>query len=121
PSPAPRRGSVIDPNALSRLRQLDGDGTFLAQVIELYRRDAPRQLAAIDDALAAGDAAALERAAHTLKGSAGELGAHRVHRLADRLTERARRRQIDGNAELVAELHTAHAEADRVLAALAGG
>jgi response regulator RpfG family c-di-GMP phosphodiesterase len=45
-----------------------GDDGLLRDLVELYRRRAPALLAKVREAVSAGDAAALERAAHACKG-----------------------------------------------------
>ena len=66
---------IIDEATLERV---GGDAELLAEVSQLFIEDAPRQLQAIRDALNRQDAAALHRAAHTLKGSASNFGAARL-------------------------------------------
>ncbi|MDR3620583.1 MAG: response regulator [Paludisphaera borealis] len=51
------------------LAQAGGDASVLAQLADLFRIHAPTQLGAVRDALRVGDATAVARAAHTLKGS----------------------------------------------------
>src|SRR5262249_44446063 len=55
-----------------------GDEQLMADVVRLFMDDCPKRLAAIKDAIDAGDAAALKSAAHTLKGAAGNLSASGV-------------------------------------------
>ena len=68
---------ALDPSVLDSLRQLnqDGEPDVVKDVLSLFIADAPMRLQAIASAAAAGDAAALQRAAHTLKGAAGTIGA----------------------------------------------
>ncbi len=67
----------IDLQALAALRELgDEDGTELVrEVATLFLEDAPLRLAALRSAMGRGDAVAVAREAHTLKGSAASLGA----------------------------------------------
>jgi HPt (histidine-containing phosphotransfer) domain-containing protein len=75
---------ILDPAAIESLRSLspDTDGSFLRELIEIYLKDTPERLADIDAALAKGDAHALMRAAHTIKGSSSNFGAARLAHLA---------------------------------------
>ncbi|MGE0040523.1 MAG: Hpt domain-containing protein [Vicinamibacterales bacterium] len=68
---------VLDAGTLQMLRALnqEGEPDVLAEVLELFLEDAPARVAAIEAAAAAGDTRGLERAAHGLKGSAGNIGA----------------------------------------------
>ena len=63
----------LDEGAL--MAQVQGDPKLAAEIITLFRADAPKMLARIRKAIAAGDAPALARAAHALKGSLSHLAA----------------------------------------------
>ena len=52
-----------------------GDSEFIAELLNDFLNSAPALLAQIEQAIARDDAAALTRAAHTLKGSARSIGA----------------------------------------------
>ncbi len=52
-----------------------GDGAMFREAAEVFRQSCPRLLAQLRQAFAAGDRVALERAAHTLRGSVGNFGA----------------------------------------------
>ena len=62
---------------LSKAREwiAEADEEFLTELIDTYLVDAPKQLAALRDALARGDQESCTRAAHTLKSSSAYLGA----------------------------------------------
>jgi CheY-like chemotaxis protein len=77
-------GSRLD--ALARL-ELEVPG-LLARVATDYGREATRLLTRIDDAVAAGDASEVARAAHALRGSSATAGAARAAVLAEAI-ERA--------------------------------
>jgi PAS domain S-box-containing protein len=72
------------------LRTVGGDSKLLASLIHAFLEESPRLTAAIHQALAAGDAAALHTAAHTLKGSLQYLGAHQAAQAAYHLETLAR-------------------------------
>lgn len=75
----PETSEPLDRATIDSLRELsDGDGDLLAELFQLFLTDTPPRLDAIEAAIAGGDAPALQRAAHTLKGSAGGLGATRM-------------------------------------------
>jgi HPt (histidine-containing phosphotransfer) domain-containing protein len=75
--------SIIDKTAL--LERLDGDQKLLGELVQLFQEDSPQLLATIRDAVAAGDAFQLMRAAHTLKGSVGNFCAHAIFEAAFQL------------------------------------
>lgn len=67
---------MIDESVLAELAaSVAGDTAFVADLVNAYIADSTDQVAAIEAALGAGDAAALVRPAHTLKSSSATLGA----------------------------------------------
>ncbi len=64
---------VFDDTTLPMLESLLGED--FPNVLETFLDDAPRRLAVLEQALAEGDLPGMERAAHTLKGAASNLGA----------------------------------------------
>jgi CheY-like chemotaxis protein/HPt (histidine-containing phosphotransfer) domain-containing protein len=72
-------------NAAGALKPVDGDAQLLAEIVELFLEDCPRQLSAIRDALTRDDIKAVADAAHRLKGSVGILAALAALQAAGRL------------------------------------
>jgi HPt (histidine-containing phosphotransfer) domain-containing protein len=68
---------ALDPATIDTLRQLNDEGQpdVLTEVLGLFLADAPARLEAIAMSARAGDRLALQRAAHTLKGACGAIGA----------------------------------------------
>ena len=64
--------SPLDPSAATRLRRLGGE-RLLREMLELFLQLGPERLAAAD--AASGDLEAAERACHSLKSAAGNVGA----------------------------------------------
>ncbi|TDG11423.1 response regulator [Seongchinamella unica] len=58
----------------SALRNLDGDEDFFDELVEMFRGQYPGLLADVEAAVAAADMDALQRAAHSLKGSVQVIG-----------------------------------------------
>jgi HPt (histidine-containing phosphotransfer) domain-containing protein len=86
---------TFDRTALDELGQAtDGDNSFLVELIETYLADAEGQVEAIDAAIAATDAEALVRPAHTLKSSSASVGAMRLAAMARGLEAQARAGQL---------------------------
>lgn len=75
---------VLDPDTVNLLIVPEDDSS-LRELVELFREDGGIRLAAIRKARMAKDAAALAAAAHTLKGSSGNLGGRRLAALVSRL------------------------------------
>ena len=71
---------VLDRSVLSGLRALPGEGagSLLDEVVDIFMLRLPERLAAIAAAVQAKDAAAAERAAHSLKGAAAAVGAREL-------------------------------------------
>jgi len=67
------------------LSRVDGDEMLLKEIIALFLEDYPGLMAQIQDAVAAGDNAGLERVSHTLKGSIGNFAAKSAFDAALRL------------------------------------
>ena len=88
---------ALDPEVIDRLRQLteDGQPDVVKEVLGLFLLDAPTRLQAITAAVAARDAAGLQRAAHTLKGAAGTIGATALQAASRELEEMGRAAAFD--------------------------
>jgi HPt (histidine-containing phosphotransfer) domain-containing protein len=70
------REDPLDPRTLDELRASVGDDpAFVAELIDEFIEEAPRQLQTLREAATTGDAEAARRAAHTLKGNARTFGA----------------------------------------------
>jgi HPt (histidine-containing phosphotransfer) domain-containing protein len=93
----------------------------VAQLVALFLRETPAQLADIRAALESGGAPALERAAHALKGSAGTLGAYALRDLCAQLEDLADSGTLAGAAEVVDALAAAFERARPVLEELRAG
>jgi len=100
---------VLDQSVLSELQETTGDDPdFVRDLVETYLADVPVQLEGIDGAIAANDADALVRPAHTLKSSSMTLGAMRLGEISRTLEMTGRSGTLDGEARENAAL--AHAE-----------
>ncbi|RMG43911.1 MAG: sensor histidine kinase [Acidobacteria bacterium] len=99
---------TLDGRVLANLRALqDSDEPdIVTELIDLFLQDAPGQLTAIRQAIERGDAHALQRAAHSLKGSSANLGAKRLAALCLELEKKGRANVIDGVNGLVEQLET---------------
>ena len=78
------------------LKRVDGDWTFLVELIGLFLEESPRTLAEIRGAVYSGDWETLERSAHSLKSSVGMLCADEAFETTFRLEQRGRERRADG-------------------------
>ena len=69
----PRHPEPID--TVSALARVEGDVQLLEEMVALFLEDLPEMLTNLREAVTGGDAGALERAAHKLKGSVGIFAA----------------------------------------------
>ncbi len=81
------------------LRRAGGDAYLLRELVELFLGECPALLADMRDAIDRQDALCLRRIAHTLKGSAGTVGATIVSEAALRLEILARTNDLTGVAD----------------------
>ncbi len=100
----------IDVAALDRLRRL-GQDKLVKQMIDIYFDYAPKMLRNALDGEQTGDCLAIEKAVHSLKSSAGHVGAGAVYDLARRLESLARAKEFDSVKPLLRELEAAFEQA----------
>jgi two-component system, sensor histidine kinase and response regulator len=101
---AEQADGVIDHAAL--LAGVDGDRRLLRELIHLFLADCPQGLAKIKDAIRCGDAGALGRAAHTLKGSVGNFARKSAFAAAQRLEIMGRDGNLDNAGEVFRTLES---------------
>ena len=101
---AEQADGVIDHAAL--LAGVDGDRRLLRELIHLFLADCPQGLAKIKDAIRCGDAGALGRAAHTLKGSVGNFTRKSAFAAAQRLEIIGRDGNLDNAGEVFRTLES---------------
>jgi two-component system, sensor histidine kinase and response regulator len=99
------------------LGRVEGDRQLLAEMAELFLEECPKLMADVQAAVTGGDAPALIRAAHTLKGSAANFGAHQAFEAAQELERMGR----SGNLQLAnPACHRLEEALERVRMALEG-
>ena len=86
------RGAPVNREAL--LARVEGDSQLLREMAELFLKTYPKLLNEIRQAIERQDAPALERAAHTLKGSVSNFVAHEAVLAATELENMATRRDL---------------------------
>lgn len=94
---------VVEVGALDRLLRIGGR-EFLIEMIDLFLQHAPERIRAAKEALADGDTRALYRAAHSLKSTAGNLGARGLQRVAERVESRAAEQDLETIPPLLDEM-----------------
>ncbi len=109
--PAQPTSLAFDPARLSAIRalQLPHKPDLVYKVIEQYFNSTPSLLQAVHRAIAQKDAAALFRAAHSLKSSSAQIGAVQVAALSKNLEQLSKVTALEGADCLAAQLESAYA------------
>ena len=117
-TPRTTRPAPLDPEALDHLRALQqgSAGDIFGKVVQSYLNTAPQLLQSIREAVARNDAAALRKAAHTLKSSSASLGALALAALCKGLEALGRTNRLTEAATVLPALLT---EGEAVRVALA--
>ena len=105
-------GSLLRNSLLTRVA---GDAALASAMTSLFLAECPRLLADVRQSLAANDAAALERAAHALRGSVSNFEASAATQAAARLELLGRTGDLRESTDA---LHGLEAELERLLPAL---
>jgi signal transduction histidine kinase/DNA-binding response OmpR family regulator len=104
----PRPEGAVDHIALDGLRELERTGApgLVKKVTDMFLQDTPRQLTDLRDSVQNGDLVRLVKVAHTLKGSAANLGAREMVRICDELQVLGEAENIGIAPSLVADLES---------------
>jgi len=97
---------IIDQSVVEELLSLgdDGDPELLLDLIEMFAEDAPIKLGEVLRGFEAQDFESIERAAHSLKGSSGNLGATQLQRVCESLQAASRSHELERLRGLADEL-----------------
>jgi len=113
-------GSTRKPVSLDfgqMLKRLGGDEELLHEVIEIFVDQAPKHVDTLRRALSQGDAALVEKTAHSMKGELGYLGIAEVSQKARDLEELGRKEQLHQASQLFTSFET---EISAIVAAMRG-
>lgn len=97
------------------LERVDGDIDLLKEVIEIFLEDSPNLMTALRSAIRIGEAEAIEKAAHTLKGAAANISAKRLQQLSHAMQEMIKKSQVSQMERLFGDMETHYEVLDRVL------
>ncbi len=103
--PSSGRAPLLERSALEEL--CDGDTEMHQGLVSLFAGQSQVCLADIARAIEIGDAGALQRASHQLKGSSASVGALRMSEICNRLHEVGREGPMSSGPELLEELERA--------------
>ena len=109
---------IVDRSVLEGFRdfQQPGESDLVDTLISLFVEDTTKRLSTLKPALIIGDAAAIKRAAHNVKGAAGNIGAHRLARFCGELEQKASQ---TGEAEvLISQLEQEFKQVIEVLSSM---
>jgi HPt (histidine-containing phosphotransfer) domain-containing protein len=113
-------GSIGILNLAAALDRLGGDRELLAEIAGLFLENSPRLMAQVKEAVEAGNAYELERAAHALKGSASNFAAESTVEAALRLETMGRSLELAGVQEAYRVLESEMGRLCPVLTEIAG-
>jgi signal transduction histidine kinase/CheY-like chemotaxis protein/HPt (histidine-containing phosphotransfer) domain-containing protein len=118
--PAEPGEPILDERVLDSLRELQepGEEDLVAEILSVFQVDSARQIEVLTSSLSAGDLGTAHRAAHTLKGSALNVGASRVARVGKELESLLKQEDVVSAKALVPALER---ELETVLAQIAAG
>jgi HPt (histidine-containing phosphotransfer) domain-containing protein len=102
---------VLDPSVIASLRDLTppGEPDVLKELFALFLEDVPGRIERLRAAWQAGDAVAVQRAAHSLKGSAGNIGATQLHAVCASIDAQGRSGDLAPLPAMIASLDAEYA------------
>jgi HPt (histidine-containing phosphotransfer) domain-containing protein len=103
--PYPGATPVCDTEALDRLEKWGGE-KLVREMVTLFRAEAAERVSALRTGLRSGALEEVQRAAHTLRSSSGQVGAARMQALCVEVEARAAGGDLTGVAELLASLES---------------
>ena len=107
PSPTAGLSDPLDPTQIGILRSLDdGDGAVLSEIIDQFLTQTAEGREELFRVVTEGDAPALERAAHTLRGASANVGATGLASVCAEMEMQGRAGHADGLAGLVERFDT---------------
>lgn len=110
---------VLDPEAIAALQAVSPEdgGQFFNELIDIFLTDTPARVEEIRSGLAKADAPGVMRAAHSIKGSAGNFGAGALAQCAYAIEQASRGGDLATAASLEPELAAAFARVQSALEA----
>lgn len=114
--------AILDPAVLDSLRSLTppGEPDILAEVLSLFLSEVPPRLERLRNAWADGNIEEVHRAAHSLKGSAGNIGANALFAVCKELDEKSRVGDVSAVGPLVDALGVEYGRVETEITRLIG-
>ena len=112
--------AVLDPAVLDRLRQLTtpGEPDVMLEVLQIFLDEAPKRIARLHDAWRNNAVEVVQRSAHSLKGSSGNIGADALFEVCRQIDERARTGALTGSSQLLVALDREYAAVESAITQL---
>jgi CheY-like chemotaxis protein/HPt (histidine-containing phosphotransfer) domain-containing protein len=110
---------VLDQTMVAGIRELQNEGEpdFFSELVDIFLHDSQLTIEKLEAALKAGEAEPAKRAAHSLKGSAGNLGGHQLYEMCGQLEQLAREDKLDQVKLLMPEFKQLYQETCEALIA----
>jgi HPt (histidine-containing phosphotransfer) domain-containing protein len=105
---------ILDQSAL--LKQLDGDEDLWREIMDIFFDDTPKQIGALPAAIEDPDPPLVQRLAHTIKGSSGNVGAPALQAAAWQLEQAAESDDLGCAQELLQAIEVEFARAEKAYA-----
>jgi PAS domain S-box-containing protein len=109
--------AVLDARTIAGLRELQtpGEPDALTELVKLFAQDGHKRLAKMAQAFESSDSSALANHAHTLKGSANNMGARDLAALCAQLEKSAKMGDLTEAANLLLNLRSAFEQVEQAL------
>jgi len=96
------------------------DLEIMTELIQIYSSDSVKLLEQLREAVVNGDSNQLAQAAHTLKSSSGNLGAHQLTHLCQLLENQGKQNNLLNSTAILAQIEVEYDQVKQVLQTLAG-
>lgn len=112
---------VLDSAVIDGLKELGGDDDpgLVLELVEMFLDDAPKRLEEMSQGLDSGDFQLMQRAAHTLKSSAANMGAMVLSHVAKQMEQAARGEDREGYEGMVEACREAYGASEQALKGIA--
>jgi histidine phosphotransfer protein HptB len=103
---------VLDPATIESLRALSDDGEFLKEIAGIFIDDTPQRIAELDQCQVSGDVPKFSRAAHSIKGSAANIGANLLGGAASTLETESKKAPLASLSPLIDAVKAEYAKVE---------
>ncbi|MCR9244506.1 MAG: Hpt domain-containing protein [bacterium] len=109
--------NVLDMSIVEELLSFadDGDPELLVDLIQMFLEDGPSKVRSITEGLEEGDFEKVERAAHSLKGTSGNLGAKFLQDSCEAMQLASRNQEMENVRTLTPQIVTNYHDAELAL------